>query len=382
MSLRVGLVCPYSFSQPGGVQNHVAGLAGWLRREGHRPAILAPGTPPPGLLAKAGVRDEDFTSAGPGLPVAYNGSVARINFGLTPALRVRDWLARGGFDLVHLHEPMTPSVSLLTLGMTRLPVVTTFHTATPGSRSMELAYQVLPRAAERIDGAIAVSREAARVAQRYSGLRPRVLGNGISLEQHELHRCQGRWRAGERPRISFVGRYDEPRKGLDVLLAALPAVRRVHPELVVDVVGRGRRRQDLGVRYLGSLDDAGRNRVLASSDAYVAPHTGRESFGIVLLEALASGAPVVASDLPAFREVVSDEQGPIGELFDVGDPEALARALLRSLATPRDLALERGRRRAAGFDWSVLGPQLENGYRHAIQTAPARGERRPVALIA
>ncbi|GAA1395893.1 glycosyltransferase family 4 protein [Luteococcus peritonei] len=370
MSLRVGLVCPYSFSRPGGVQNHVIGLAGWLRGQGHSVSILAPGEPPRGLLEEAGVRVEDFRSAGAAVPVAYNGSVARITFGLASALRVREWLDEGYLDLVHLHEPMTPSVSLLALGQTHLPVVATFHTATPQSRSMELAYQLMPQAASRIDRSIAVSGVAAEVAQRYAGLDAQVIGNGISLADHPYPPCRGRWRAGEHPRLTFIGRYDEPRKGLQVLLEALPAVREYHPDLELDVVGHGRPRTDPGVRYRGNLTDRQRNELLAASDAYVAPQTGRESFGIVLLEALASGAPVVASDLPAFREVASDEHGPLGELFTVGEPRALSAALLRSLAQPRDAQRERGRRRAAAFDWSALGPRIIETYAAAVREAP------------
>ncbi|MEL4359382.1 MULTISPECIES: glycosyltransferase family 4 protein [unclassified Luteococcus] len=370
--LRIGLVCPYSFARPGGVQNHVIGLAGWLRRQGHAVRILAPGRPEAGVLAAAGVREQDFTSAGPAIPVAYNGSVARINFGPTVAYRVREWLADGGFDLVHLHEPMTPSVSLLALGQARTPVVVTFHTATPGSRTMRLAYQVLPQAAGRIDQAIAVSSSAAEVARRYSGLRTTVIGNGIDVRSHALETCRGQWRAGDRPRITFIGRYDEPRKGLPVLLGALPAVRRAHPDLDVVVIGQGARRSVPGVRFLGALPDAQRNRLLASSDVYVAPQTGRESFGIVLLEALASGAPVVAAGLPAFTEVLTDGEGLVGEVFRVGDPADLSEALLRCLARPRDENLWRGRRRAEAFDWAELGPRIMAVYGRATGRARTR----------
>ncbi|MEL4504356.1 glycosyltransferase family 4 protein [Luteococcus sp. H138] len=375
-SLRVGLVCPYSFDRPGGVQNHIIGLAGWLRAHGHSVGILAPGRAEPGVLERAGVRAEDFTSAGPAFPVAYNGSVARINFGPSVALRVREWLADGYFDLVHLHEPMTPSVSLLVLGQTRLPVVVTFHTATPGSRAMELAYQVLPQAASRIDEAIAVSPAAAEVAERYSGLRCTVIGNGIDVASHPCAPCDGLWRGGQRPRITFIGRYDEPRKGLPVLLEALPAIRRLHPDLDVLVIGQGTHRTVPGVRFVGPLPDEQRNAVLASSDVYVAPQTGRESFGIVLLEAMASGAPVVASGLAAFRDVLTDVDGQIGEIFDVNDPDDLARAVLRSLARPRDDQLQRGRRRAEAFGWDALAPQILEVHHRAIAEAPPRASTR------
>ncbi|MGO4957329.1 glycosyltransferase family 4 protein [Luteococcus sp. Sow4_B9] len=370
--LRVGIVCPYSFTRAGGVQNHVMGLAGWLAAQGHQPAILAPGRADPAALRAAGLCEDVFTTAGPAIPLAYNGSVARVNASPHAALKVRNWLTRGGFDLVHLHEPMTPSVSLLALGQTQLPVVVTFHTATPGSLAMEFAYRVLPQAAERIDEAISVSSTAAEVSERYSGLRSTVIGNGIDVVDHPLEACHGRWRGGARPTITFIGRYEEPRKGLSVLLDALPDIRDHYPDLRVLVVGHGAARDVPGVDFLGALDDAGRNRVLANSDCYVAPQLGRESFGIVLLEAMASGAPVVASDLAAFREVVTDESGPIAHLFTPGSPQDCARAVLASLAEPRDLHLERGRRRAEAFDWQVLGPRIEEVYQQAIVEAPAR----------
>ena len=381
-SLRVGIVCPYSFHRAGGVQNHVIGLAGWLRDNGHSVAILAPGRADDEALGDAGVRPEDYTSAGLAFPVAYNGSVARINFGPAVARRVREWLDNGYFDLLHLHEPITPSVSLLALGQTHLPVASTFHTATPGSKAMEIAYQVLPGAASRIDSPIAVSSEAARVANQYGGLTPRVIGNGINLAGHPLEETTGPWRGGDKPVITFIGRYDEPRKGFQVLLDALPAVRRRHPDLVVRVVGHGVPRPGLDIDVLGALDDAERNHALATSDVYVAPQTGRESFGIVLLEAMASGAPVVASDLPAFREVVSDARGPIGDLFRTGDPDDLARALLASLERPRDELVERGRARAGQFDWEVLGPRIVQAYRDAIRHADDIGPRQPGIITA
>lgn len=381
-TIRVGLVCPYSFARPGGVQNHVLGLAGWLRRAGHSVGILAPGRLDDEVLVAAGVRPEDFTSAGPAVPLGYNGSVARVTFGPATSRRVREWLDEGYFDLLHLHEPMTPSASLLALAQTWLPVAATFHTATPGSRSMELAYQLLPQAQQRIDAPIAVSRQAAQVVESYSSLRPRIIGNGIQVSHHAGVAPPGRWRAGERPRLTFIGRHGEPRKGFDVLVAALPRIRAVHPDLDVVVVGPGQRRAVPGVRFLGSLPDEGRNRVLERTDVYVAPQTGRESFGIVLLEALASGAPVVASDLAAFREVVSDDDGPVADLFTAGDAEALAAAVLVSLVRPRDLWLERGRRRAQQFDWAHLGPQVVAAYRDAMAGASFRGPRTPGLVTA
>ena len=135
-ALRVGIVCPYSFDAPGGVQNHVLGLARYLRRSGHLPSVLAPGELDP---ASVGLDVEEFASVGAAVPVRYNGSVARVNFGPLSAARVRRWLRKGDFDLLHIHEPITPSISLLALWAAEQTVVATFHAATPRSRSIQLA---------------------------------------------------------------------------------------------------------------------------------------------------------------------------------------------------------------------------------------------------
>ena len=173
-SLRVGMVCPYSFDVPGGVQNHVLGLARYLRQAGHRPYVLAPGE-----LGHSAGDLEDFASVGTALPVPYNGSVARVNFGPLSAARVRRWLRNGRFDLIHIHEPITPSISLLALWAAERPVVATFHTATPRSRSMRLAGGVLRAAIEKIDAGIAVSESARNVVVQHLGRDAVVIPNGI-----------------------------------------------------------------------------------------------------------------------------------------------------------------------------------------------------------
>ena len=365
--LRVGLVCPYSFDHPGGVQNHVLGLAMHLRERGHSPAVLGLGRPDldPALAGR-------FTSAGAAVPVRYNGSVARVRFGPRSAARVRRWLADGDFDLLHVHEPITPSISLLALWAAEVPVVATFHTATPRSRSMQLAGSTLRGTVEKLDAGIAVSEPARRVVQRYLGRDPLVIPNGFSYGEFATgaHLGQG-WRGGRRPRLVFLGRVEEPRKGLDVLLAALPAVRAVHPDLEVVVAGRGQRALPSWVRRETSVTDREKAALLAGADVFVAPHTERESFGIVLLEAMASGAPVVASDLPAFASLLehdaADPTRGMGALFPTGDSDALAAAVLTVLGTRDAVRTERGRRHARRFDWSLVGPSVVEVYRRVLE---------------
>jgi phosphatidylinositol alpha-mannosyltransferase len=213
------MVCPYSFDVPGGVQNHVLGLARFLRQAGHRPYVLAPGELGPSAAA---FDLEDFASAGAAIPLPYNGSVARVNFGPLSAARVRRWLRNGKFDLIHIHEPITPSISLLALWAAEQPVVATFHTATPRSRSMQLAGGVLRAAIEKIDAGIAVSESARNVVVQHLGRDAVVIPNGIWFDDFSKPPTTGSLRPSQQPRLIFIGRLDEPRKGIDVLLDAVP----------------------------------------------------------------------------------------------------------------------------------------------------------------
>jgi phosphatidylinositol alpha-mannosyltransferase len=251
-------------------------------------------------------------------------------------------------------------------------VVATFHTATPRSRSMQLAGSTLRGTVDKLGAGIAVSEPAARVVRRYLGRDPLVIPNGFSYAEFAggVSRPTGGWRGGDRPRLVFLGRVEEPRKGLGVLMAALPTVRAVHPDLEVVVAGRGSRTLPGWVRRETSVTDADKAALLAGADVFVAPHVARESFGIVLLEAMASGAPVVASDLPAFASLLAhdrNDRAGVGTLFPTGNTDALARAVLDVLRSRDALGAERGRRHARRFDWSVVGPAVEDVYRRVLR---------------
>ncbi|MCT1459015.1 glycosyltransferase family 4 protein [Aestuariimicrobium sp. p3-SID1156] len=360
----IGLVCPYSFAHPGGVQNHVLGVGGWLKSQGHRVHLMGPGRPDREALERNGLDGSEFTSAGPAIPVPYNGSVARVNFGWLESRRVRRWLRQCMPDVLHVHEPITPSVSLLSVWAQHdIPVVATFHTATPGSRTMALAQRLLPETIAGIDRGIAVSSVARQVVRDHVGLDPQVIGNGIHLVDEPADLRRTTWRGGAQPRITFVGRYDEPRKGFEVFVEALPLLRARYPRADFVVVGEGAARSLPGVRFVGYLSDPERDQLLAQSDVYVAPHTGRESFGIVIVEALSAGADVVASDLAAFREVMTDADGElVGSLARVGDPVDLAAQVIATLSHPDPERRRRARHHAATFDWSVIGPRVAEVY--------------------
>ncbi len=370
--MRVGLVCPYDLRAHGGVQAQVLGLARWLTQAGHEAYVLAPGVLSEDRLTEAGITADRISSTGGSVAVPYNGSVARIACGPISSLRVRRWLAQTDLDVLHVHEPITPSASALAIRAADVPVVATFHSATPGSLGLAAAGRLFGETIARIDEGIAVSSTAAAVVERHLGLHPRVIGNGIRLGDFHLAGSLGRWRGGDRPRVTFVGRLRERRKGLAVLLAAVDDIVREHHDVEICIAGAGVPvPAGRNVRYLGELTDDQRNHLLATSDVFVAPHTGRESFGIVLVEALASGATVVASDLPAFVELLTDCSGPAGWVVETGSPKALADGVLRALAEPEPVA--RGRSLAALYDWKVIGPAVLDAYADAL--SPAAGRR-------
>ncbi|RCK71306.1 glycosyltransferase family 1 protein [Desertihabitans brevis] len=370
--LRVGLVCPYALDTPGGVQNHVLGLAAWLQSEGHRPTVLAPGEVPPELHRRYG--SPPVTSTGPARSVRWNGSVARVGLDPGTARAVRRWVAGAAVDLLHLHEPLAPLVSWTALAAARTPVVATVHTSTPRSRSMLWARRTSSRRLRRLDAVVAVSEAARRVVVEHLGVDATVIPNGLDLGTVPGRRSTA-WRprpgAGGRPRLAFVGRLDEPRKGLDVLIAAWPGIRARWPDAQVAVAGAGTRRLPAGWTSLGRVSDAARGELLAWCDVFIAPHRERESFGLVLLEALASGAEVVAADLPAFVDVLGDGPGRHAHLFRTGDPHDLVRVLGSALSGGRtDGAVAPPERRVAAvrarYDWSVVGPQVVDVYRAVL----------------
>ncbi len=325
------------------------------------------------------IPDEAFTSAGAAVPLPYNGSTARVNFGPRTAARVRRWLRRGAFDLLHIHEPVTPSIALLALLAAEVPVVATFHTATPRSRSMQLAAGVLRTAVGKIDAGIAVSETARSVVVQHLGRDAVVIPNGFRFA--DFAGPAGAYPTApspSAPRIVFLGRLDEPRKGLDVLLAALPQVRAAVGEVEVVVAGQGSRVLPPGCISLGNISHPEKVALLRSASVFVAPHLARESFGIVLLEAMASGTPVVAAALPAFADLIGGGPGraAVGELFAVGDAADLARALTDTLRRPDHVRTRRAREAARRYDWSVIAPQIVGVYRAALATSTQRAAAR------
>jgi phosphatidylinositol alpha-mannosyltransferase len=301
--------------------------------------------------------------------------VARLSFGPVSYARVRRWIRDHDFDVLHLHEPTTPSLSLLALMIADGPIVATFHTSTSRSRTLSAFQPVLRPFLEKITARIAVSALARRVQVEHLGGDAVEIPNGVDVDFFaHAEPLPGYPRNGGT--VGFVGRFTEPRKGMPVLLDALKLLAPEFPELELLVVGGGDqdelRRQAGPVRLalLGQADDMVKARALRSVDVYCAPNTGGESFGMILTEAMSAGAAVVGSDLDAFRRVLDD--GRAGALFAVGDPVALADALRGMLVSPQRRAsyVATARQRVTAFDWTVLSGQVLRVYEQAIAADP------------
>jgi phosphatidylinositol alpha-mannosyltransferase len=340
--LRVGMVSPYDLTIPGGVQAQVLGLSRYLAGRGDRPLVIGPGLP-------EGVEGVDL---GASFSVPGNGSMVPIS--IDPRVRDRIRSAVEDVQLLHVHEPLMPLVSLFA---TRAgpPVVATFHAA-PG-RMGHLAYSlgrpILRTALGRTVIVTAVSRIAASVLPE--SIHARIIPNGLDVASLQADVAR------DPMQVAFLGR-DEARKGLDVLLDAWGAVKGAQPGARLVVIGA--HRDDPGPVWMGRVDDATKAEVLSASAVYVAPNTGGESFGIVVVEGMAAGAAVVASDLPPFRAVA----GGAARFFPTGDSRALARAVIDLLSNPErrhELAVA-GSRVAAGYDWTVVGAAYREAYLEAL----------------
>ncbi|GAA4893090.1 phosphatidylinositol alpha-mannosyltransferase [Stackebrandtia albiflava] len=368
--MKIGIVSPYSFAVPGGVQGHIRDLAETLTALGHGVSVLAPAE-----------RDDPVPDyvvpAGRAIPVPYNGSVARLAFGPIAATRVRKWLRAGDFDVLHVHEPLSPSLSLLACLSARGPVVATFHTAMTRSRTLAAGKGVAQLVLEKITARIAVSALARRVQVEHLGGGAVEIPNGVMASFFVDAEPLPGW-PGEGGALGFVGRFTEPRKGFGILKDAFVELAGRHPGVRLLVLGPGEPAEVLEsvpadvadrIEFLGMASDEVKARMLRSVDVYVAPNTGGESFGMILTEAMAAGTPVLASDLDAFRRVL--DNGTAGRLFPVGDAAALcasAAELLDDARLRADLA-RRATEVVADYDWPVVARRVLEVYTAAIEAS-------------
>jgi phosphatidylinositol alpha-mannosyltransferase len=358
--LRIGLVCPYSLSLPGGVQGQVLALARCLRALGHRVRVLGPCDGPP--------PEPGVTPLGNSVPTAANGSMAPVAPDPSCALRTISALHDEHFDVLHLHEPIAPGCTVTSLVFTTAPTVGTFHAA-----GVSAAYRWLAPLTRWLAGRLtvrcAVSEDARELAHRNLGGDYTLLHNGIDVARYAKATP---WPT-DRPTVLFLSRH-EARKGLDVLLSALD---RLPPDVRVWVASDGpdtaRLKATVGgdhrVEWLGRIDDDEKARRLRGADVLCAPSLRGESFGVILLEAMAASTPIVASDLPGYRNVVGEAQPPPAVLFPPGDADALAAGVRRVLVEPglAGCLVTAGQARAAEFSMDRLAERYVELYEEALR---------------
>jgi phosphatidylinositol alpha-mannosyltransferase len=375
--MKVGIVVPYSWSFWGGVPEHADHQARALARLGVDARIII-GHDPPGRLTRylhprAGRHErppENVIPVGRSVIVPANGALPNIVLSPSAVFRIRRLLERDGFDVLHVHEPMTPAIGVATLALAQVPLVATFH-ASGELAWMKAATPVWGFLAERLDHRIAVSEGAVASARKYLPGDYEVIPNGVALPEHAEP-------AGREHTVVFVGRH-EPRKGLHVLLRAWPEIRRrtgarlrvlgADP-LQVRLLLTRLRIDDDGIDALGFVEEEERTRELLAAKAFVAPSLGGESFGMVLTEAFACSTPVVASDIAGYRDVMTPETGL---LVPPGDPAALARSVVDLLEDEsRRLELARGARaRARAYSWEDIGHRLLAIYERLLGRTPS-----------
>lgn len=372
--LRIGLLCPYSLTTPGGVQGQVMGLARALRKMGHEVRVLGPcdGAPP----------DTFVTPIGESLPTVANGSIAPLAPDPSAALRTIRVLRDEQFDVLHLHEPLTPGANITALVMRTAPIVATFHAA---GESLSYKYLSAPLKgfASAIDHRVAVSKDAVHLAQRYIGGDYQILPNGVELDRFLATTRTTSTRTtttSDRQSIFFCGRH-EPRKGLEVLLQAHATL----PDNVdVWIASEGPETErlkrewagDSRLIWLGRISDAEKAKRLSQANVFCAPSLGGESFGVVLIEAMAASTPIVASALDGYMNVATHEVDAL--LVEPNDPHALEGALRRILLD-QELAqdlVQNGQSRAMGFSMVQLAQTYVEIYRRVISESRNRPSRR------
>lgn len=365
--MRVALVCPYAWDAPGGVQGHVRELAVRLRAGGDEVLVLAPGNEP--------APEPWVTVVGHPITIGYNASNVPIDPRPWSRRVIGKKLRAFKPDVIHIHEPFAPSTSLWALLEACAPVVATFHSSADRSLLLDAAAPLLRRLARKITIRIAVSQAARTFAESRIHGSFDVIANGIDVDRF-AHAQPAALTPG--PTLLFVGRLEE-RKGFPVAVEAFRRLANERPDLRMVVAGDGKKRSAVAslppglrarVLLLGSVSNERLPGYHAAADVYLGPALGGESFGIVLVEAMAAGLPVVASRIRGYDEVVRD--GVDGLLVPPGDPGALAAATARILDDPMlsarfSLA---GRDRAAGFEWSVVATAIRERYERAIVLGP------------
>jgi phosphatidylinositol alpha-mannosyltransferase len=374
--MKIGIVTPYAYPLPGGVNDHVGSLYRVLRARGHDVRII---TSSHGLQKAS---EGDIIRVGKGFSVPFNGSMGTITLSPSYLAQMRAILERERFDVLHYHEPFVPFLSLVTLTLSTSVNVGTFHAFGGLSISYEFGKRMLGHYAGKLHGRIAVSPAARHFISRYFPGEYKIVPNGVEPGRYQRAVPIARYRDGV-PNILFVGRM-EPRKGLIHLLRAFRKLQRdgVRARLLLVGTGPGERearryvltRQLDDVEFLGRVSEAQKAQLFKTADIYVSPATGRESFGIVLLEAMSAGAPIICSDIHGYRGVVRRERD--GILVEPGNADALAASIRRLIDDPalRAQLSRAGEERAQLFTWERVGQAVEEYYGFVIRRLAEQGE--------
>jgi phosphatidylinositol alpha-mannosyltransferase len=377
--VKIGLVTPYIYPLPGGVNDHVQHLYGELVERGHTVRIVSASH---GLQPS---QEGDVVRIGKGISVPSNGSMGNITISPRFNSQVRALLEAERFDLLHFHEPFVPFLSLVMLRRSRSVNVATFHAYAGWSLAYEFGRRFLGGYGRRLHGRIAVSAAARHFADRYFPGDYKAIPNGVDLSRFEGITPLERWQDGT-PNILFLSRLED-RKGVMELLKAFRLLRRSGCDCRLLLAGAGPLEKQVrryvltrrlgGVELLGRVSEEEKLRLFATADVFVAPATGRESFGIILLEAMAAGRAIVASDIHGYRSVV--RRGEQGLLVPPRDPQALAEALRALLADEglRRRMGEAGRLRARQFSWENVTAKVEDYYGFVVRRLEAQGALPP-----
>ncbi len=378
--MKIALVSPYNFFHPGGVSEHIAHLRTAFLHLGHEVLVIAPRARHGGLEIRNG-----FYGVGRAVTIPAGGARARLTFDVTLYADVKELLRRERCDVVHLHEPLMPVLPYMVLLNSQAVNVATFH-AFRASNPWYTAFKpYMTFVLSRLDGRIAVSEPAREFVSQYFEGPYDVIPNGIDVDRFGAGVEPFRWANDGVPRLLFVGRFDESRKGFKYLLRALPMVRQQFPTARLLVVGTGKRERFegvmerygvRGVEFVGFVAAADLPRYYASCDVFCAPSVARESFGIVLLEAMAAGKPVVASDIPGYASVMTNMRE--GLLVPPKEPHLLALAIVRLLADRelRGTLAAAGEITAARYTWPRIASSILDAYERAASNAAIITTRR------